>query len=70
MNTQITFHTIQQAAWVLGVSRTAASRAIRTGALRVTRCRTGLRVSSTELARLIGTPEEDGGAACTPKTFD
>jgi excisionase family DNA binding protein len=68
MNSQTTFHTIQQAAWILGVSRSAASRAVRTGALRATRCRSGLRVSSAELARLIGTPKQDGGAACTPTT--
>ncbi|WP_158890756.1 helix-turn-helix domain-containing protein [Amycolatopsis anabasis] len=68
MNTQTTFHTIQQAAWILGVSRSAVSRAIRTGELRATRCRSGLRVSSIELARLLGTQKQDGGAACTPMT--
>jgi excisionase family DNA binding protein len=68
MNTQTTFHTIHEAAWILGASRSAASRAIRTGELRATRCRSGLRVSSTELARLLGSPKQDGGAACAPTT--
>jgi hypothetical protein len=68
MNTKTTFHTLLEAAWILGVSRAAVSRAIRTRELRPTRCRTGLRVSSAELARLLGTSKQDGGAACTPTT--
>ncbi|WP_326835085.1 helix-turn-helix domain-containing protein [Amycolatopsis rhabdoformis] len=54
MNSQITFHSVREAAWILGVSRGAVSRAIRTGTLRTTRCRNGLRVSSAELNRLLG----------------
>ncbi|RSN52628.1 helix-turn-helix domain-containing protein [Amycolatopsis sp. WAC 04182] len=68
MNSQMTFHTIPQAAWILGVPCSAASRAIRTGQLRAIRSRFGLRVSSTELVRLLGTTKQDGGAACTPMT--
>ncbi|WP_084628569.1 helix-turn-helix domain-containing protein [Amycolatopsis nigrescens] len=68
MNSQITFHTLEEAAWILGVSRPAVSRAIRTGELRPTRCRSGLRVSSPELARWLGPSKQDGGAACTPTT--
>ncbi|WP_037305661.1 helix-turn-helix domain-containing protein [Amycolatopsis orientalis] len=68
MNSQMTFHTIQQAAWILGVSRPAVSRAIRTGELRAVRTRSGLRMSSTELARLLGAAKQDGGAACTSMT--
>jgi excisionase family DNA binding protein len=62
MNSHITFHTIREAAWLLGVSRAAVSRAIRTREVRATRCRSGLRVSSTELARLLGS-RQAGGAA-------
>ncbi|MBB4683714.1 helix-turn-helix domain-containing protein [Amycolatopsis jiangsuensis] len=61
MNTKTTFHAISESAWILGVSRNTVSRAIRTGALRATRCRTGLRVSSAELAKAL----QDGGAAWT-----
>ncbi|QWF84975.1 helix-turn-helix domain-containing protein [Amycolatopsis sp. CA-230715] len=68
MNSRITFHAIREAAWILGVPRGAVSRAIRRGELRPTLCRGGLRVSSTELARLLGTPVRDGGAACEPTT--
>jgi excisionase family DNA binding protein len=62
MNSHISFHTIRDAAWLLGVSRAAVSRAIRTHEVRATRCRTGLRVSSTELARLLSS-RQAGGAA-------
>ncbi|MFF4597245.1 helix-turn-helix domain-containing protein [Amycolatopsis sp. NPDC001319] len=61
MNTKTTFHTIPESAWILGVSRNTVRRAIRAGALRATRCRTGLRVSSAELAKAL----QDGGAAWT-----
>ncbi|MGA6161018.1 hypothetical protein [Amycolatopsis magusensis] len=37
------------------MSRSAVSRAIRTGALRATR-RSGLKVSSTEIKRVLSTP--------------
>jgi hypothetical protein len=62
VNTKTTFHTIREAAWILGVSPAAASRAIRLGELRVSRQRAGLLVSSTELTRLLGVPMSDGGA--------
>ncbi|QFU89506.1 hypothetical protein YIM_21640 [Amycolatopsis sp. YIM 10] len=55
MRTNTTFHTIRETAWILGVSRSAVSRAIRTGALRATR-RSGLKVSSTEIKRVLNTP--------------
>jgi excisionase family DNA binding protein len=61
MNTKTTFHSITAAAWILGVSRNTVSRAIRTGALRATLCRSGLRVSSAELVKAL----QDGGAAWT-----
>ena len=64
MNTKTTFHTIPESAWILGVSRNTVSRAIRTGVLRATLCRSGLRVSSTELTKAL----QDGGAAWKPTT--
>ena len=64
MNAKMTFHTIPESAWILGVSRHTVSRAIRTGALRATLCRSGLRVSSAELAKAL----QDGGAAWKPTT--
>jgi hypothetical protein len=63
MNSQTTFHTIPETAWILGTSRAAISRSIRTGEIRVFRRRTGLLVSSTELARLLGAPTSNGGVA-------
>ncbi|MEV4143654.1 helix-turn-helix domain-containing protein [Amycolatopsis sp. NPDC049691] len=64
MNAKKTFHTIPESAWILGVSRNTVSRAIRTGMLRATLCRSGLRVSSAELTRAL----QDGGAAWKPTT--
>ncbi|WP_101439751.1 helix-turn-helix domain-containing protein [Amycolatopsis echigonensis] len=58
MNSNITFHTPDEAAWLLGVSRGAVSRAIRSRKLRVVRRREGLRIPSTELTRVLR-----GGAA-------
>jgi excisionase family DNA binding protein len=61
MNTKPTFHSITAAAWILGVSRNTVSRAIRTGVLRATLRRSGLRVSSAELAEVL----RNGGVAWT-----
>ncbi|MBB1158085.1 helix-turn-helix domain-containing protein [Amycolatopsis dendrobii] len=58
MNSNVTFHTPDEAARLLGVSRGAVSRAIRTHQLRAVRRREGLRIPSTELARVLR-----GGAA-------
>ena len=63
MNSTLTFHTIREAAWILGAPQAAVSRAIRTGELRTSRRRSGLLVSSTELTRLLGAPTARGGAA-------
>lgn len=61
MNSQITFHSLGETAWILGVSRGAVSQAIRTRELRATRRRNGLRVPSNELVRLLGA-RQGGGA--------
>ena len=61
MTSKTSFHSVAAAAWILGVSHNSVSRAIRTGALRATRCRSGLRVSSAELAKVL----RNGGAAWT-----
>jgi hypothetical protein len=63
VNKKTTFHTIPETAWILGTSRAAVSRSIRTGEIRASRRRSGLLVSSIELARLLGAPTSNGGAA-------
>ncbi|MFI5586339.1 helix-turn-helix domain-containing protein [Amycolatopsis sp. NPDC051758] len=61
MTIKTTSYTIPESAWILGVSRATISRAIRTGVLRATRCRSGLRISAAELVKAL----QDGGAAWT-----
>lgn len=48
------FHTIKEAAWILGVDSAKISQAIRTGALPAVRCRSHLVVPAYALHRLLG----------------
>jgi excisionase family DNA binding protein len=48
------FHTIKEAAWILGVDSSKISRAIRTGALPAVRRRSQLVVPAAALQRLLG----------------
>ena len=48
------FHTIKEAAWILGVDSSKISQAIRTGALPAVRRRSQLVVPATALRRLLG----------------
>jgi excisionase family DNA binding protein len=48
------FHTIKEAAWILGVNQSWICRAIRTGALPAVRRRSRLVVPAAALQRLLG----------------
>ena len=48
------FHTIKEAAWILGVDQSQISRAIRTGTLPSVRCHSRLVVPAAALRRLLG----------------
>jgi excisionase family DNA binding protein len=48
------FHTIKEAAWILGVDSSKIFQAIRTGALPAVRRRSQLLVPATALQRLLG----------------
>lgn len=61
--TTSTFHTIREVAWILGVPEDDISRSIRLGTIRTVRRRSGLAVSSSELARRLGASVVRGGVA-------
>lgn len=48
------FHTIKEAAWILGVEQSRICQAIRTGALPAVRRRSRLVVPAAALRRLLG----------------
>jgi excisionase family DNA binding protein len=48
------FHTIKEAAWILGIDQAQISRAIRTGTLPAVRRRSHLVVPAAALRRLLG----------------
>jgi excisionase family DNA binding protein len=48
------FHTIKEAAWILGVDKSLVSRAIRTGTLPAVRRHSRLVVPTAVLRRLLG----------------
>jgi hypothetical protein len=48
------FHTIREAAWILGVDQSSICRAIRTGDLPTVRRRSQLVVPAAALQRLLG----------------
>ena len=48
------FHTVKEAAWILGVDSSKICRAIRTGALSAVRRRSQLVVPAAALQRLLG----------------
>jgi excisionase family DNA binding protein len=55
------YYTVREAAWVLGVTPSTVSRAIRLGTLRAMRRHGRLVVSATALIRLLAEPTGDGG---------
>jgi excisionase family DNA binding protein len=60
MNTRVpnsgrrTYYTVDEAAWLLGVPRSAVSRAIRTGAIRAVRRRSRLVLPTGTLQQVLG----------------
>ena len=55
------YYTVRQAAWILGVTPSTVSRAIRLGTLRAVRRHGQLVVPATALIRLLTEPTSDGG---------
>ena len=55
------YHTVRDAAWMLGVKPSTVSAAIRLGTLRAVRRRSRLMVPASALARLLAEPTIDGG---------
>jgi len=54
------YYTVDEAAWLLGVSRSTVSRAIRTGAIPTVRRRSRLLVPAYVLQRLLDEPAGGG----------
>ncbi len=55
------YYTIREAAWILGVTPSTISAAIRRGTLRAVRRRSRLMVPASALTRLLAQPTTDGG---------
>jgi excisionase family DNA binding protein len=55
------YYTIREAAWILGVTPSTVSAAIRLGTLRAVRRRSRLMVPASALTRLLAQPAADGG---------
>ncbi|MBV9446132.1 MAG: hypothetical protein JO345_09590 [Streptosporangiaceae bacterium] len=55
------YHTIRDAAWILGVTPSTVCAAIRLGTLRAERRRSRLMVPASALTRLLTQPTVDGG---------
>lgn len=55
------YYSVREAAWVLGIDPSTASRAVRLGSLRTVRRRGRLVVPAAAVARLLGDPS--GGAS-------
>ncbi|GAA3430972.1 helix-turn-helix domain-containing protein [Kutzneria kofuensis] len=51
-----TYYSVRQAAWLLGIDPSTASRAVRLGSLRTVRRRGRLVVPATAVARLLSEP--------------
>ncbi|MGH3869088.1 MAG: helix-turn-helix domain-containing protein [Pseudonocardiaceae bacterium] len=54
------YHTVRDAAWMLGVTPSTVSAAIRLGTLRAIRRRSRLMVPASALTRLLTEPTIDG----------
>ncbi len=55
------YYTVREAAWILGVTPSAVSRAIRLGTLRAVRRHGQLVVPASALTGLLAEPTGDGG---------
>jgi excisionase family DNA binding protein len=55
------YHSIREAAWILGVKPSTVSAAIRLGTLRAVRRRSRLMIPASALTRLLAQPTADGG---------
>ena len=55
------YYSVREAAWLLGIDPSTASRAVRLGSLRTIRRRGRLVVPAAAVARLLGNPS--GGAS-------